>query len=55
MKTTFLKCDYCKAEVNDKTGKCVFAIHKRVIGGKEYYFCCKSHADKFVEKKEKKK
>ena len=55
MKATFLKCDYCKAEVVDKAGKCVFAIHKRVIGDKEYYFCCKSHADKFVEKKKKKK
>lgn len=55
MKATFLKCDYCKAEVADKSGKCVFAIHKRVIDGKEYYFCCESHADKFAKKKEKKK
>lgn len=55
MKTTFIKCDYCKAEFIDKTGKCVFAIHKRVIDDKEYYFCCKIHADRFAKKKEKKK
>jgi len=53
MKTTFIKCDYCKVDIQDKTGKCVFAIHKRVIDGEEYYFCCESHADRF--KKEKKK
>jgi len=54
MKTTFVKCDYCKADICDKTGKCVFAIHKRVVDGKEYYFCCESHADRFVKERKKK-
>jgi len=55
MKPTFIKCDYCKAEICDDTGKCVFAIHKRVIDGKEYYFCCESHANRFEKEKRKKK
>lgn len=56
MKPLFIKCDYCKVDFCDETGKCVFAIHKRVIHGREYRFCCKAHADKFEkEEKEKKK
>lgn len=53
--TTFIKCDYCKADIYDETGKCVFAIHKRVIDDKEYYFCCQRHAEKFKKQKKKKK
>jgi len=35
---TFVKCEMCKARV--PSGTCVFAIHKRVIDGKEYIYCC---------------
>jgi len=55
MKSTFIRCDYCKIDICDETGKCVFAIHKRVIDGTEYYFCCERHADKFEKEKKKKK
>jgi len=55
MKTAFIKCDYCKVAISDETGKCVFAVHKRVIDGNEYYFCCESHANKFEKEREKKK
>ena len=55
MKTVFVKCEYCKADIGEKATKCTFAIHKRVIGDKEYYFCCKNHADRFAKEKEKKK
>jgi len=56
MKPIFIKCDYCKVDISDETGKCVFAVHRRVIDGREHYFCCEAHADRFEkEKKEKKK
>jgi YHS domain-containing protein len=56
MKATVIKCDLCKTDICDKSGACVFAVHKRVIDGKEYHFCCQAHADRFErEKKGKKK
>ena len=55
MKPIFIKCDYCRADIRDETGKCVFAIHKRVIDGIEYHFCCASHAERFEREKKKKK
>jgi len=55
MKPTFVKCDYCKVDICDETGKCVFAIYKRVIDGKEYSFCCEAHAERFAKEKKKKK
>jgi hypothetical protein len=50
---TFMKCELCDAEISGK--KCVFAVHKRVIGDEEYYFCCKGHADEFERKRRKQK
>jgi YHS domain-containing protein len=53
MKATFVKCDYCKAGISKETEKCVFAVHKRIIDGKEYLFCCEAHADRFEKEKKK--
>jgi len=44
----FLKCELCNAEISEE--KCVFAIYKRTVDGKEHYFCCEKHANKFEEK-----
>jgi YHS domain-containing protein len=55
VKATFIKCDYCKAGISNKTEQCVFAIHKQIINGKEYHFCCEAHADRFKKEKKKKK
>jgi len=56
VKPTFIKCDYCRVDICEETGKCVFAVHRRVINGREHYFCCEAHADRFEkEKREKKK
>jgi YHS domain-containing protein len=46
---TFVKCKMCKARVPADT--CVFAIHKKVIEGKEYIFCCKRCAEDFEKRK----
>ena len=35
---TFVKCEICNAET--PADRCIFAIHKRVIEGKEYTYCC---------------
>lgn len=48
----FKKCAYCKAEISGE--KCIFAIYKRTINGKEHYFCCESHADEFKRKQGRK-
>jgi len=45
---TFVKCETCNAKI--PTDKCVFAIHKRVIDGKEYIFCCIRCAEAFKRK-----
>jgi YHS domain-containing protein len=44
----FNKCAVCNVEIGGK--KCVFAVHKRIVNGEEYYFCCESHADEFERK-----
>jgi len=46
----FVKCALCEVEVT--AGKCLFAIHRRVIDGKEYFFCCACLAEE-AEKKRK--
>jgi len=55
MRNRFIKCDLCNVEICDDEGKCAFAIHKRLIDGKEYYFCCETHADSFEKSKKKTK
>lgn len=52
MKERFVRCGYCKAEVPDEI--CKLAGHRRVIGGREYVFCCVSCAQKFLQKKKAK-
>lgn len=53
MKTQFIKCDYCKIDICDDAGKCALAVHKRVIDGKEYLFCCENHANRFEKENRK--
>ncbi len=55
MKATFVKCDYCQECISKEAPKCVFAIHKRIIDGKEYQFCCEAHADRFEKESKKNK
>ena len=55
MKATIVKCDLCKTDICDETGKCVFAVYKRVIDGQEYRFCCEAHADRFERERKRKK
>jgi len=49
----FIKCELCNVEICEPE-KCTFAITKRIIDGKEYYFCCEAHAKEFEKKKGKK-
>ncbi len=51
--TSFVKCAMCKSEIPGE--KCVFAVHRRKVDGKEYYFCCENHAKEFERKSKKKK
>ncbi len=51
--TKFVKCAMCKSDVSGEA--CVFAIYKKKIDGKEYLFCCESHAKDFEKKLKKKK
>ncbi|MGQ9788015.1 MAG: hypothetical protein ACUVQM_01680 [Candidatus Hadarchaeaceae archaeon] len=44
----FIRCELCQAEIQGE--KCAFAVHRKVIGGKEYYFCCENHAKRFEGK-----
>jgi len=48
--STFVKCELCDVDV--PADKCLFAIHRRVIDGKEHFFCCAYLAEK-AEKKRK--
>jgi YHS domain-containing protein len=48
----FIKCDLCSSKICEPE-KCIFAITKRIINGKEYYFCCEAHATEFEEMKKK--
>lgn len=51
--TEFIKCDLCNVEICSPE-KCAFAVVKRKIDGKEYYFCCEAHAKEFGKKEKKK-
>jgi YHS domain-containing protein len=44
---TFSKCELCDVETGEK---CIFAMVKRVINGKEHFFCSERHADAFERK-----
>jgi len=46
---SFVKCEMCNAEI--PADKCVLATYKRVIEGKEYFFCCVRCAEAFKRKK----
>ena len=48
-----VKCKICNAEISEE--KCVFTIHKRVIDGEEYHFCCELNAKEFQLKRNQKK
>ncbi len=48
----FVRCELCNVEICGPE-KCMFAVTKRIIGGKEYYFCCEAHASEFEKKKKK--
>lgn len=51
MKKTFIKCEMCNTKV--PADKCVFAVHKRIIDGKEYVFCCVRCAEVFEKSKKR--
>jgi len=40
-------CELCGTKVGDE---CAFAVYKRVIKGKQHFFCCATCADKYEEK-----
>jgi|YelNatPaOPRAMG01_1025707.scaffolds.fasta_scaffold88069_3 YHS domain-containing protein len=50
--TEFVRCRMCGLELRGE--ECLFATHRRVIGGREYLFCCERHADEFEKKMAKK-
>lgn len=41
-----MKCEFCSVEIVEE---CIFA-HKKVIEGKEYYFCCDRCLEEFESK-----
>jgi len=46
-----VKCELCDVKISGE--ECMFAAHKRIVDGKELYFCCKRHADEFERKRKK--
>jgi len=42
-----IKCEYCNVGTGEK---CVFATVKRVINGKEHFFCSERHAEAYEQK-----
>lgn len=53
MKPKFVRCEYCKAEIQSET--CRFAAYTTTIDGKEYSFCCVRCAERYEQKKAKTK
>ena len=53
MKKEFVKCEACKTEI--PSGSCELATVKTKIDGKEYYFCCQNHAQRYQQKAKPKK
>jgi len=53
MKTEFVRCESCKAEIPTET--CKLAAYRTVIDGKEYLFCCIKCAEQYKQKKRKAK
>lgn len=42
------KCELCNADVSNE--KCAFADYKKIINGKEVFFCCQQHAKEYSNK-----
>jgi YHS domain-containing protein len=53
MKPEFVKCEYCKVEIPSET--CRLAAHTATIDGKKYAFCCVRCAERYIQKRTKKK
>ncbi len=47
----FVRCRMCGVEI--PAGDCVFAVHKRLIDGVPYRFCCEPHAAAFEKRRRK--
>jgi len=43
----------CKSTISEE--ECAFASYKKIIDGKETYFCCKSCSDNYDKKKIRRK
>jgi YHS domain-containing protein len=52
MKPTFIRCEFCKAEITSEA--CKLAAHRTVIEGREYVFCCAKCADRYEQRQKKK-
>lgn len=53
MKKEFIRCEFCKIAIPAEP--CKLAAYSATIDGEEYVFCCKQHAQRYKEKKGKKK
>ena len=53
MKPEFVKCEYCRTEIPSET--CQFAALTTTIEGKKYTFCCVKCAERYKQKKGKKR
>jgi YHS domain-containing protein len=49
MSRDFVQCRMCKTVLSEK--ECAFASVKKVIDGKETYFCCERCSDDYERKK----
>ena len=49
MSRDFVQCRMCKTVISEKD--CAFASYKKVIDGKETYFCCERCVNDYEKKK----
>ncbi|MDH7564395.1 MAG: hypothetical protein QHH24_05925 [Candidatus Bathyarchaeota archaeon] len=52
MKPKFVRCEFCKAEI--QSDACKLAAYKTMIERKEYVFCCVKCAERYRQKEKAK-
>jgi YHS domain-containing protein len=48
VKPDFVKCEFCRVKLPEKV--CELSAYRRVIDGREYFFCCQKCAERYQQK-----
>jgi YHS domain-containing protein len=51
MKPESIHCEFCRVKIPEKV--CELSTYRKVVDGKEYFFCCRKCAERYQQKSKK--